>query len=277
VTKTRRAGVAPIVDARRRNLTFRSRDHSRLAPGCGHPGTPCRYFYHFAAKYSRDTCLVAARDCCKRHPKPRIYRNQQDPNVTPTGSEQQQPGGNLDALREGAYREAKRYLPIFIYFWVLLALFGLHRCILLTEESILYTQAFAILNAFVMAKVLFFGEALQLGENFRNRPLIYPVLFKSALFAVLLLCFDIIEEIVKGTLSGKTLSESIAGTGGGTLEGITAVGVIIFVVLTPFFAFREMTRVIGARELRELFFVRWTKLEPVSPASPRSPGNADNA
>lgn len=196
--------------------------------------------------------------------------------MTQINSAPRQPRGTADALREVAIREAKRFLPIFLYLWVLLALFALYRCILVKEESILYAQAFALVNAFVLGKVLFFGEALQVGERYRDRPLIYPVLLKSALFAVLLLCFDLVEEIIKGTLYGKTLGESIVGTGGGTLEGVLSLGVIAFIVLIPFFAFREMTRVIGARAMHELFFVHRTKLKPVSPASPEAAGDADD-
>jgi len=75
---------------------------------------------------------------------------------------------------------------------------------------------------------------------------------------------------VIGTFRGKTISQSIDAIGGGTLEGILSVGVIIFVVLIPFFAFREMTKVVGNREMRDLLFVRRTKLAPIAAHSARS-------
>lgn len=163
-----------------------------------------------------------------------------------------------------ALREARKLVVIFLYLWVLFGLFALHKSILLPEEGILYGQGFAIVNAFVLAKVMLVADNLHVGENFETRPLIYPVLFKSALFAIILVCFDLIEEVVVGTLRGKSISESIDAIGGGTLEGILSVGVIIFVVLIPFFAFREMTKVVGNREMRDLLFVRRTKLAPVA-------------
>jgi hypothetical protein len=39
----------------------------------------------------------------------------------------------------------------------------------------------------------------------------------------------------------------------------------MFVVLIPFFAFREMTKVAGEREMRHLLFVCRTTLGPVAP------------
>jgi hypothetical protein len=161
-------------------------------------------------------------------------------------------------------REARKFLVIFLYVWVLFGLFALHKSILLPDQGIIYGQGFAVVNAFVLAKVMLVADHLHVGENFETRPLIYPVLLRSALFAVILVCFDLIEEVVVGTFRGKTISQSIDAIGGGTLEGILSVGVIIFVVLIPFFAFREMTKVVGNREMRDLLFVRRTKLRPVA-------------
>ena len=41
---------------------------------------------------------------------------------------------------------------------------------------------------------------------------------------------------------------------GGSLEGILVVGIIMFVCLMPFFALREVGRVIGDDKLYELYF-----------------------
>ena len=114
---------------------------------------------------------------------------------------------------------------------------------------------------------MFFAENLHVGENFRSRPLIYPMLFKAALFAIILICFDLIEEVVTGALRGKAVAESISATGGGgTLKGILSVGVIVFVVLIPFFAFKEMTQIVGEQVMRDLLFVRRVELRPVPTA-----------
>jgi hypothetical protein len=174
------------------------------------------------------------------------------------------------ALVDSAVREARRFVVRFLYLWILFALFALHKSILLPDEGIIYGQGFAILNAFVLAKVMLIGDHLHVGESFDTRPLVYPVLFKSALFATMLVCFDLIEEVVVGSLRGKSIAESIWSVGGGTLEGILSVGIIMFVVLIPYFAFREMAKVVGERQMRELLFVRRTKLSAVSSQGARS-------
>jgi hypothetical protein len=158
----------------------------------------------------------------------------------------------------------KRLFFVFVYVWIFLALFGLHEGILRPEHNFLYVQGLALLNAFVLAKVVYVAEELHVGENLQERPLIYPVLFRSFLFAVILVFFHLIEEIVTGALRNKSVSESISAVAGGTLEGILAAGVIVFVALIPFFAFREMAKLVGSEVVRELLFVRRFRLSPSS-------------
>jgi uncharacterized protein (DUF1810 family) len=173
-------------------------------------------------------------------------------------------------LKTGAIDETRELFGIFIYLWVLLSLFSLHKALVLNEESLIYHQGFALINALALAKVVLVAEFFHVGDKLKNRPLIYPIMFKSAVFAVILLCFHIIEETLIGVLHGKTLSQSISNTGGGTLQGILMVGIIMFVVLTPFFAFRELGRAIGKEQLRSLLFGGETKAGTAPPIIPGS-------
>jgi uncharacterized protein (DUF1810 family) len=157
-------------------------------------------------------------------------------------------------LKTGALDETKKLFAIFIYLWVLLSLFSLHKALVLNDESLIFHQGFALINALALAKVVLVGEFFHIGDNFKNKPLIYPIMFKSAIFAVILMCFHIIEETLIGVLHGKTLSQSIPIIGGGTMQGILMVGIIMFIVLMPFFAFRELGRAIGTAQLRSLLF-----------------------
>jgi hypothetical protein len=162
----------------------------------------------------------------------------------------------LDWLKTNGVSEIRKLLYIFIYFWVLFTLFSLHKALVLHDEYPIYHQGFALINALALAKVALVGEEFHLGDRLRNRPLVYPIIFKSAVFAVLLFCSHAIEEIVIGVLHGKTLSGSIPDLGGGTLQGMFMIALIMFVVLIPFFAFRELEQAIGAQEFRSLLFGR---------------------
>ncbi|MGB6698295.1 MAG: DUF1810 domain-containing protein [Methylocella sp.] len=173
-------------------------------------------------------------------------------------------------LKTGAIDETRELFGIFIYLWVLLSLVSLHKALVLNDESLIYHQGFALINALALAKVVLVAEYFHVGDTLKNRPLIYPIMFKSAVFAVILLCFHMIEETLIGVLHGKTLSQSIPNIGGGKLQGILMVGIIMFVVLMPFFAFRELGRAIGTEQLRSLLFGGETKADAVPPMMPGS-------
>jgi hypothetical protein len=168
-------------------------------------------------------------------------------------------------LKTGAIDETRKLFGIFIYLWVLLSLFSLHKALVLNDESLIYHQGFAIINALALAKVVLVAEFFHVGDNLKNRPLIYPIIFKSAVFAVILICFHIIEETLIGVLHGKTFSQSVPDIGDGKLQGILMVGIIMFVVLMPFFAFRELDQAIGKEQLRSLLFGGETKAGAAPP------------
>ena len=163
-------------------------------------------------------------------------------------------------LKERAVHEARRFVFIFLYLFILFGLFTIHEAIILEQHHIDYTYAgFALVNALILAKVMLVAEDLRLGRQFDDRPLIYPVLLKSVLFAVLFICFRVIENVITGLWDGKTLLESLPGIGGGGIEGVVSVAIIESFALIPFFAFAEISRVLGAAALQTLIFKRGPK------------------
>jgi hypothetical protein len=156
-------------------------------------------------------------------------------------------------LKEKASDEFRRFLVIFLYLWVVFGLLSIHKSIVLSQHH-LDTQehAFAIINAFVFAKVLLLGEHFNLGSRFSHKPLIYPILYKCFIFTVVLMAFHIIESVAVGLWHGEAIANSLPPFLGWNPKGILAVSVMCYVLLLPFFGFREIARVIGRGELRAL-------------------------
>lgn len=158
-------------------------------------------------------------------------------------------------LKARAIEEFKRYVAIFLYLWVVFGLLSIHKSLVLTQRHLDYEEhTFAIINAFVFAKVLLVGEQLRLGRRFQNKPLIYPILYKCLVFSVVLICFHAIESGVVGMWHGRTFAESVPPLLGWNPKGLLAVGFFCFVLLLPFFGFREIARVMGNTEMRVLLF-----------------------
>ena len=110
----------------------------------------------------------------------------------------------------------------------------------------------ATLNALVLGKIMLIAENIRFTERFDNRPLIVPITYKSITFAILLLVAYIVEEIAVGLFHGKTVTEGFPEIGGGRPAALLCVTAIMAAALAPFFAFREIARVVGEADFRAL-------------------------
>ena len=98
-------------------------------------------------------------------------------------------------------------------------------------------------------------EIFHVGERFKSLPLIWPTLYKSFIFLILLIILNALEEIATGFIHHKTVAGSLADFLGGTFDQLIASSIVGLLILIPFFAFRTLGEVVGQRDLRELFFL----------------------
>jgi hypothetical protein len=158
-------------------------------------------------------------------------------------------------LKAKAAEEARKFVVLFLYLWVLFGVFVLNQGIVLREQGIGFTaQGFAIINALVLAKVMLLFEAFDPGRWLRRRPLIYPILYEALLLTLLFIVVHILEKVIEGLFHGKSIAESLPSIGGGGLAGLLSAAVIMFVALVPFFGFRNLSLVLGPDKLRSLLF-----------------------
>ena len=159
------------------------------------------------------------------------------------------------SLKARVLDEAKKALITTAYLWVLFATLSLHKTAILQQNHINYVeQGFAIVNALVFAKVMLIAEHLKLGTRFQDKPLIYSVLYTSFAFAIVLICFHIIEGGLLALLHGRPPGEGLADLGAGDLRGVLSYAAIAFVALIPFFLFRGIGHLLGKEQLELLVF-----------------------
>ena len=155
------------------------------------------------------------------------------------------------------YHQVIQFLLIAIYLFVVFGVLAVHEEVVAAKNHLAYHfYGFAIINALILGKVMLVAEDLHFANWFRNSPLVYPILFKSVAFTILFFVFDIVEEVLVGVFKGKTVAESFPNIGGGSPRGIFFMIVVITVLLSPFFAYREVGKVIGEHELHSLMFTR---------------------
>jgi hypothetical protein len=153
--------------------------------------------------------------------------------------------------------EVTRFGLMFVYLWLVFGLFVLFERIVRGQMGLGYqSQGFALINALVLAKVMLIAEDLNLGRWMRRRPLAYAAMGEAALFATVFIAFHILERLIVGLLHGSTLVGSAPVFGQGGFVGLVTVAAIMFVVLIPYFAFRDIGRALGPGELSRLLFSR---------------------
>ncbi len=158
---------------------------------------------------------------------------------------------------------SKRITDEFIEFAIIAAYFYVcFTAVLFLKASILQAEGiqfapfgFAAVKALIFAKFASLGHALHLGERFKNLPLIWPTLYRSLVFVLLLLVLNVAEDVISGLIHNKRMVDSLAEMGG-TPEQLIAIIVIMFLIFIPFFAFRVLGEAIGERNLVRVFFQR---------------------
>lgn len=109
----------------------------------------------------------------------------------------------------------------------------------------------ALIDAFVIAKVILIGEFAHLGKKHETRPLLDSAIYKAFLFGLLVFGFHSVEETLKVLLRGKNMANALHQV---RMDDLLARSVVVFVTFVPLFAFRELRRVLGTDKFRALFF-----------------------
>ncbi|MGH1573524.1 hypothetical protein ACRAWG_26250 [Methylobacterium sp. P31] len=164
-------------------------------------------------------------------------------------------GGRLQKFGRALLMELKHILGIFTYLWVIFGILILHEHAVLSRYGIAYKfYGLAFINAWILAKIMLVAEHLDARPHLQGKPLIYPIIARSCTFASLLVCAYALEEMAIGLWRGKTWVDSMPTIGGGGVFGFVSVIFIMAVALLPYFAFRELGRVLGPERLRALLF-----------------------
>jgi hypothetical protein len=157
------------------------------------------------------------------------------------------------SLTERAVDELEKYAVITIYLWLLFALFSLHTQQVLQQHGMIsvWQHGFALVNALIFGKIVLIAQALEVGKSLERRALLWIVLGKSLIFAILLIAFHIVEGAIRAWFDSQPLSVGLTDFGG-TLPALVTYAAIFCVVLIPFFAFQETARILGSSALTDL-------------------------
>jgi hypothetical protein len=167
------------------------------------------------------------------------------------------PGGKKERLKKRIVREITDYTINFVYLACFFGVFTQYRRLVLAEYEITYLNyGFSVIEALVLAKLIMIGDILRLGRGLEEKPLIFPTIYKTIVFVVWVVCFSVIEHMTNGLLHGKGLAEAFHDFLSTGTDELLARCIIVFFAFIPFFAFRELGRVLGEGKIHHLFFRR---------------------
>ncbi|HXX25465.1 MAG TPA: hypothetical protein VEJ40_02285 [Pseudolabrys sp.] len=158
--------------------------------------------------------------------------------------------------------ELVEFVVIAAYLWICFTAILYLKSSILKAEGIAFAPfGFAVVKALICAKFASLGRIFHVGERFQNLPLIWPTLYRSFAFLVLLFVLNALEEVVTGLMHGRTSFESLAAMGGGSLDQLIATSIVGLLILIPFFGFRVLGEVVGERNLVRVFFRPRAKID----------------
>jgi hypothetical protein len=160
--------------------------------------------------------------------------------------------------KERVTEELRKLLVTVIYLWLLLSVFSLQREVILAHYNISYPQklGFALLNAVILAKFMWLAEVLHAGKKATGRPLLFSMIWNSAIYAVILIVCHLLEEALVRLWHGQSLIQSLPENNWTDMLDVFATTILMFVVLIPFFATKGLFQRLGKEEIRRLLFHR---------------------
>lgn len=190
---------------------------------------------------------------------------------TSTPTEQRAASGQptrSEVIKAKAVHEAQELFRIFFYLFVTLSLFTLYANLLSRARGGSYVgYGFAFIEAFIGAKVILIAQNRAFTHKHEERPLIYPTLYKSMIFLLLMFGFSVLERVVESFIHHEAIWVTL--TAGVHILTLIVRNATLFLCLIPFFAFRELERVQGENVLYKLF------IHPGPGPSPKSVSGDD--
>ena len=149
------------------------------------------------------------------------------------------------------------YWLVVVYLACFFGVFTWYRRIILAEYHISYVNyGVSLIKALVLAKVILIGSVLRLGRGLEDKPLIVPTLYKAVVFSLWAGVFKVLESTIGGLLRGQGLAGGFGELMRTGTDELLARCLVTFFAFIPFFACKELERVLGEGPIRTLFFRR---------------------
>lgn len=162
----------------------------------------------------------------------------------------------MSNLWEKTKHEIREAIPPAIFFWVTFHIVLLDRALMLKEYGLrLASVASATVGALLVAKVVLVADMLPIINRFPEKPLVYNVVWKTAIYVAASMVVHYLEHLLPLWWRMKDL---VAANEHLWREIVWphfwAVQLWLVVLIFIYCTTRELVRVIGRDEVRKMFF-----------------------
>ena len=144
-----------------------------------------------------------------------------------------------------------------VYLTLVFTVFMEYRRLILAAYDITYTNyGVALVKSLILGKVVMIMGVFRLGRRVEGKPLIYPTLYKAVVLSLLVVVFTLLGHVITGLMGGEGLTGGLRDLSEKGSRVLLADGLVLFVTFLPFFAVKELGRVLGRERVGTLFFRR---------------------
>jgi hypothetical protein len=141
------------------------------------------------------------------------------------------------------------------YMTIIFSVIIFYRRLVLAQYDIYLDDYFSgVFKALVIAKVIMIGAFLRISRKFEQKPLVFPVIYKAILFTLWVMLFDIVELYIRGFIHNPVFFDALIELKSHLTKVWLGGALLIFFAFIPFFAFKELLRVLGNKKIKSLFF-----------------------
>jgi hypothetical protein len=162
----------------------------------------------------------------------------------------------MSKLSEKIREEIVALVPPTVFFFVALHIVALVRALMVKGTGLPVVSSGQIaVGALILGKAVLIADLLPIVNRYPDRPLVYNVAWKTAIYFAVALLLHYLERLVDawreagGLVAGN--EKLLAGV---VWPHFWALQIVLLVLIFNYCVMHELIRVIGAKRVREMFF-----------------------
>ncbi len=166
------------------------------------------------------------------------------------------PGSSLGKVGAFLEREFIEFLPTVIYFLIGFNMIALTKQIVLAQEGVVFLGwKVATIGALLVAKVVLIADKLPVMRWVMGPPALWPVLYRTALYTVLVFVAQMLEFLIEGWISGGSFAAGMQSVGEHLVpKRIAFVYLWVFVLFANYMVVSELRERYGAPPIWRFLF-----------------------